>query len=461
MSAQTGSSFIALDIPTEHPTIIDFPLVEEFPSNLSVSQSLKIEASGSEDNFILGFVKEYDSGSLNLQIESQRNVNSGSFSDWTIVKTMGGLSGRTSKYRDALERNEDLIKIFTSGNPTKSAFDELLGSADLPSVGSFEKLNEDFTRFTDPEFILTMKQDMIDGFLKCYKEQSKLPPQVPVDVACFLKGACLAKVIHKFAQLHLSVGDSTLPNLKLPPGMPAVPPGVTTAPQSVIKGTDKGPHIGKPIFLKPAIEILLGLAFVITNRKSQRPGFTIEQAREVQATEFAKALKNYFKLTLVVGVNNHNNAMFTPGTAISGVFNGSTTSTASVFPLTGFSVAIGKISNPELTDDPLKNFIEDYKEMMKEQAETKPGTTIEVSQLKMAKRVASALIKLFNSIEIEGNHFAPLMLSLPGVQSAFGTIPAPTGVAPSPATIVAPFPPIPGTNKGQFGVKVGKGKLIP
>ena len=106
-------------------------------------------------------------------------------------------------------------------------------------------------------------------------------------------------------------------------------------------------------------------------------------------------------------------------------------------------------------------FIEDYKEMMKEQAETKPGTTIEVSQLKMAKRVASALIKLFNSIEIEGNHFAPLMLSLPGVQSAFGTIPAPTGVAPSPATIVAPFPPIPGTNKGQFGVKVGKGKLIP
>ena len=80
MSAQTGSSFIALDIPTEHPTIIDFPLVEEFPSNLSVSQSLKIEASGSEDNFILGFVKEYDSGSLNLQIESKSNVNSGSFS---------------------------------------------------------------------------------------------------------------------------------------------------------------------------------------------------------------------------------------------------------------------------------------------------------------------------------------------------------------------------------------------
>ena len=52
---------------------------------------------------------------------------------------------------------------------------------------------------------------------------------------------------------------------------------------------------------------------MITNRKSQRPGFTVEQAREVQATEFAKALKNYFKLTLVVGVNNHNNVMFTPG----------------------------------------------------------------------------------------------------------------------------------------------------
>ena len=66
-------------------------------------------------------------------------------------------------------------------------------------------------------------------------------------------------------------------------------------------------------------------------------------------------------------------------------FNGSTTSVASVIPLTGFSVAIGKISNPELTDDPLKNFIEDYKEMMKEQAETKPSTPIEVAQLKMAK----------------------------------------------------------------------------
>ena len=127
MSAQTGSSFIALDIPTEHPTIIDFPLVEEFPSNLSVSQSLKIEASGSEDNFILGFVKEYDSGSLSLQIETQENENSGSF-DRTVVKTMGGLSGKTSKYKDALERNEDLIKIFTSGNPTKEAFNQLLGS---------------------------------------------------------------------------------------------------------------------------------------------------------------------------------------------------------------------------------------------------------------------------------------------------------------------------------------------
>ena len=459
MSAQTGSSFIALDIPTEHPTIIDFPLVEEFPSNLSVSQSLKIEASGSEDNFILGFVKEYDSGSLNLQIESKSNVNSGSFSDWTIVKTMGGLSGRTSKYRDALERNEDLIKIFTSGNPTISAFNELLGSADLPSVGSFEKLSEDLTRFTDPKFYLSMKRDMIDGFVKCFEQQSKLPVGTPLDVGAFIKGACLAKVIHNFAQLHLSVGDSTLPNLKLPPGMPAIPPGVTTAPQSVIRGTDKGPHIGKPLFLKPAIEILLGLAFVITNRKSQRPGFTVEQAREVQATEFAKALKNYFKLTLVVGVNNHNNAIFTPGTPIAGAFNGNTTSTAEVFLGTGFSVAIGKISNPELTDDPLKNFIEDYKEMMKEQSEVKAGTPLEVSQLKMAKRVATALFKLFNSIEIEGNHFAPLMLSLPGTPGV-GTIAGPPP-APSPASLVAPFPPIPGTNKGQFGVKVGKGKLIP
>ncbi len=461
MSAQTGSSFIAIDIPTEHPTILNFPLVEEFPSNLRVSQSIKVEVSGSEDNFFLGFVKEYDSSSLNLQVESKINENSGSFSNWTIVKTMGGLSGRTSKYKDALERNEDLIKVFTGGNPSKEAFEQLLGSADLPNVGSFEKLQEQFSLFTDPEFILTMKQDMIDGFVKCYEQQSKLPVGTTVDIGAFLKGACLAKVIHKFAQLHLSVGDSTLPNLKLPPGMPAVPPGVTTAPQSVIKGTDKGPHIGKPLFLKPALQVLLGLAFVITNRKAQRPGVTLEECRTIQATEFAKALKNYFKLTLVVGVNNHNNAMFVPGTTIAGVFNGATTSTASVLPLTGFSVAIGKISNPELTDEPLKNFIEDYKEMMKEQSETKAGTPMEVSQLKMAKRVASALIKLFNSIEIEGNHFAPLMLSLPGVQSAFGTIPAPTGVAPSPAIIVAPFPPIPGTNKGQFGVKVGKGKLIP
>ena len=161
--------------------------------------------------------------------------------------------------------------------------------------------------------------------------------------------------------------------------------------------------------------------FVIT-KKISKSGITLDECREIQSKEFAKALKNYFKLTLVVGVNNHNNAIFTPGTGIAGVFNGSTTSTASVFPLTGFSVTIGKISNPELTDEPLKNFIEDYKEMMKEQAETKAGTPIEVSQLKMAKRVTSALIKLFNSIEIEGNHFAPLMLSLPGVQSAFGTI---------------------------------------
>ena len=46
--------------------------------------------------------------------------------------------------------------------------------------------------------------------------------------------------------------------------------------------------------------------------------------------------------------------------------------------------------------------------MMKEQAETKAGTPIEVSQLKMAKRVASALIKLFNSIEIDRELFIEL-----------------------------------------------------
>ena len=57
-----------------------------------------------------------------------------------------------------------------------------------------------------------------------------------------------------------------------------------------------------------------------------------------------------------------------------------------VFPLTGFSVAIGKISNPELTDDPLKNFIEDYKEMMKEQAETKPRYTNRSITIKDGKK---------------------------------------------------------------------------
>ena len=98
-----------------------------------------------------------------------------------------------------------------------------------------------------------------------------------------------------------------------------------------------------------------------------------------------------------------------------------------MIPLTGFSIAVGKISNPELTDDPLKNFIEDYKEMMKEQSEIKAGTPIEVAQLKMAKRVASAVLKLFNSIEIEGNHFAPLMLSMPG-QTGVGTIAGPPPV---------------------------------
>ena len=98
---------------------------------------------------------------------------------------------------------------------------------------------------------------------------------------------------------------------------------------------------------------------------------------------------------------------------------------------------------------------------MREQAETKPSTPIQVAQLKMAKRVASAMLKLFNSIEIEGNHFAPLMLSLPGTQSCFGTVVTPAGPVPSPATIVAPTTPIPGTNKGKWGIQVGKGELIP
>ena len=304
-----------------------------------------------------------------------------------------------------------------------------------------------------------LKQQMVDGFVKCYEQQSKLPVGFPVEASCFLKGACLAKVIHKFAQAHLSIADSELPNLKLPPGMPSVPPGVTTAPQNVISGTERGKHIGKPLFIKPAIQVLLGIAFVITYRKSLRPGFTVEQAREVQATEFAKALKNYFKTTLVVGINDHNKCLFGPSVGVAGYFNGTTVAPVGLIPLTGFSIAVGKISNPELNDEPLKNFIEDYKEMMKEQAETKPSTPIFVAQLKMAKRVASATLKLFNNIEIEGNHFAPLMLSLPG-QAGAGTIVVPPP-APSPATIVAPFPPIPGTNKGKWGIKVGKGELIP
>jgi hypothetical protein len=503
----TGSSFITTEIPTEHPTIIDFILEEPYSGSLILSQSVKVEVSGSEENFFLGFVKEYESGSLNLQVESQLNENTGSFSNWIIEKTGGGLGGQASKYASPLERNQDLLNRAAAGD-----INALIESGDLPNVGDFgsllSKFNEIMGISGDGDggdggdgdggdggdsgtggdggagdgglaglaalaglsglsvssglggFKGIVMDDMIYGFVKCYEQQFKLPVGFAVEASCFLKGVCLANVIHKFAQIHLSVADSELPNLKLPPGMVAAPPGVTTAPQSVIKGTETGKHIGKPLFIKPAIQVLLGLAFVITYRKSLKPGFTVEQAREVQATEFAKALKNYFKVTLVVGINDHNKCKFSPGTSISGVFNGTTTSPAQLIPFSGFSIAVGKISNPELTDEPLKNFIEDYKEMMKEQAETKSTTPILVANLKMAKRVASALLKLFNNIEIEGNHLAPLMLSMPG-QSAFGTIPAPSGVVPAPASIVVPFPPIPGTNKGKWGIKVGKGELIP
>jgi len=453
MSLISGSSFTTTDIPVEHPTLVDFTLTEPFSGSLVVSQSVRVEVSGSEDSFFLGKVSNYDSGSLELQIESVENKTEGNFSDWIIVKTLGGL--RSTARKTPLETAEEVLNGYND-------IEGLVKDGKLPSVGGFDQLSKSLAGINSVGIGVTneaLKQGMIDGFLKCYKQQSKLPSRIAVEVACFLKGVCLARVIHKFAQAHLSIADSELPNLKLPPGMPAVPPGITTGPQNVIKGTERGKHIGKPLFIKPAIEVLLGIAFVKTYTKSKRPGFTIEQAREVQATEFAKALKNYFKTTIVIGVNDHNKVLFGPSVGVAGYFSGTTVAPVGLIPLTGFSIAVGKISNPELTDDPLKNFIEDYKEMMKEQSETKAGTPIEVAQLKMAKRVASAMLKLFNSIEIEGNHFAPLMLSMPG-QTGVGTIAGPPPV-PSPATIVAPFPPIPGTNKGKWGIKVGKGKLIP
>jgi hypothetical protein len=453
MSLISGSSFTTTDIPIEHPTIVDFTLTEPFSGSLVVSQSVRVEVSGSQDDFFLGKVSSYESGGLEIQIESVDNETEGNFSNWIIVKTTGGL--RSTARKTPLETAEEVLNGYND-------IEGLVKDGKLPSVGGFDQLSKSLAGINSVGIGVTneaLKQGMIDGFLKCYKQQSKLPSRIAVEVACFLKGVCLAKVIHKFAQAHLSIGDSELPNLKLPPGMPSVPPGVTTAPQNVIKGTERGKHIGKPLFIRPAIEVLLGIAFVVTYTKSKRPGFTIEQARELQATEFAKALKNYFKTTIVIGVNDHNKVLFGPSTPVAGYFNGSTVSPLGLIPPTGFSIAVGKISNPELTDDPLKNFIEDYKDMMKEQSETKAGTPIEVAQLKMAKRVASAMLKLFNSIEIEGNHFAPLMLSMPG-QSGVGTVLGPPPV-PSPATIVAPFPPIPGTNKGKWGIEIGKGKLIP
>ena len=452
MSIISGSSFTTTDIPIEHPTIVDFSLEEPFSGSLVVSQSVRVEVSGSEESFFLGKVSNYDSGSLVLQVESVENENEGNFSSWKIVKTDGGLRGSAAKKTDPLENAQDILNNLQD-------IEALVKDGKIPNVGGFDSLQKTLKGINTVGKRVTreqLKQDMIKGFLKCYEQQSKLPVGFAVEAAAFLQGVCLANVIHTFAKAHLSIADSELPNLKLLPAMATIPPGVTTGPQNVIKGTDGGKHIGKPLFLKPAIQVLLGLAFVITNKKSQRVGFTVEQARE-----FAKALKNYFKTTIVVGINDHNKCKFGPSVGVSGVFNGTTTSPAQLIPLTGFSIAVGKISNPELTDEPLKNFIEDYKAMMKEQAETKAGTSIKVAQLKMAKRVASALIKLFNSIEIEGNHFAPLMLSLPGTQSCFGTIVTPTGPVPSPATIVAPTTPIPGTNKGKWGIQVGKGELIP
>ena len=451
MPAISGSSFTSTTIPEldEHPVILDFDLVDEIEPTLNVSQSVKISVSGSEDTFMGGFVKEYDSGSLFLQVETFRNEGTGSFDNWIVRKTMGG----ASRYTSPLERNEDLLRLTQPGANIEAA----ITSGDLPSAGSFADLLTAVANLAPRPIV---RSNMADGFLKCFKQVSELPVGFPIEASCFLKGACMATVVHEFAQAHLSTGDSTLPNLKIPPGAPVIPPSATTAPMPVIPGTEKGTHYGKPLFIKPAIQVLLGLAFVITYRKSLRAGFTAEQAREVQSTEFAKALKNYFKTTLIVGVSNHNGAKFNPGTAFAGTYIGTTTAPGTVIPLTGFSIGVGKISNPELNDEPLSNFIEAYKEMMLEQERTPANTPIEVAQLKMAKRLASAMMELFDSIEIEGNHFAPLMLSMPGI-TTFGNVITPAVPVPTPGAVVAPMPPIPGTNKGKFGVAVGEGKLIP
>ena len=97
MSLISGSSFTTTDIPVEHPTLVDFTLTEPFSGSLVVSQSVRVEVSGSEDSFFLGKVSNYDSGSLELQIESVENETEGNFSDWIIVKTEGGLRGTARK----------------------------------------------------------------------------------------------------------------------------------------------------------------------------------------------------------------------------------------------------------------------------------------------------------------------------------------------------------------------------
>ena len=81
MPSVTGSSFTNILIPSEsqHPVLFDITLSEPYSGSLLVSQSIKVEASGSEESFILGFVKEYDSGSLNLQFESQLSETTSSF----------------------------------------------------------------------------------------------------------------------------------------------------------------------------------------------------------------------------------------------------------------------------------------------------------------------------------------------------------------------------------------------
>ena len=109
MSIISGSSFTTTDIQIEHPTIVDFNLEEPFSGSLVVSQSVRVEVSGSEESFFLGKVSNYDSGSLVLQVESVENETEGNFSSWKIVKTDGGLAGSARK--TPLETAQDLSLI--------------------------------------------------------------------------------------------------------------------------------------------------------------------------------------------------------------------------------------------------------------------------------------------------------------------------------------------------------------